>query len=169
LFTQTLKIEELLDEMSSFRFPGNRWARSANISAEASRSASDEPAAIYVPNAQLAIRSALNDKLRDLGAQSVGTVAFKLAWNPFKYFRDNGLDVSASDSSTLSIFGRLISYTGTLPNAQSLTVENYMEQTWPGQWTGLRRLLEKLFVLPFGKEANCESKKAHGTKSKSHC
>ena len=146
--------------MSSFKFHGNLWARSADKSTATNKVALDEPA--YVPNAQLAIRSKLQDSLRDLGPKSTATVAFTLAWNLPKYFQDNGLEIPPLDSYSADTFDRIMSFTGTLLNAQALTVEEYMRNTWRGEWKGLRFLLKKLLVVPFGQEASCELRKAHG-------
>lgn len=79
------------------------------------------------------------------------TMTFKLAWNPLKAFIDHGVDPKQQDilKSTLTL-------TGTVRNAQSMTVTEYMAQTWPKTWEPIIILIGDLISLPLGEEALCK-------------
>ena len=78
-------------------------------------------------------------------------MTFKLAWNPLKAFIDHGVDPKQQDilKSTLTL-------TGTVRNAQSMTVTEYMAQTWPKTWEPIIILIGDLISLPLGEEALCK-------------
>jgi hypothetical protein len=80
------------------------------------------------------------------GPPSISLI-FNLQWDPAEVLRDHGIPTSQR-----KILERLLCFTGTLLNAQAVTIIEYMKQTWPGRWQHLAIAISKFMYLPKGAE-----------------
>ncbi|KAI9150448.1 hypothetical protein HJFPF1_10214 [Paramyrothecium foliicola] len=103
---------------------------------------------------QSAIGTKIRRQLATVGS-SDATISFKLDWNPRRFIRATAGNDSLSSGEEWSYFKDVICLTGTLANAQGMTISEYMAQTWRETWFYLPTVTSELALLPLDEESLC--------------
>lgn len=85
-------------------------------------------------------------------------VVFSLKWNPHRFWKDQGYDISPAE-----VIDHVVCLTGAWQHAEAMTVAEYMAQTWPNTYQPLLSLLKKALLSPF----NGDSKRTLNTNTTS--
>ena len=70
-------------------------------------------------------------------------MSINVKWNPVLFLRKAGFEPPYEEA-----LPKLVCLTGTWDEAQATTVDDYMEQTWPGRGHSLITLLQHSFQFP---------------------
>lgn len=98
------------------------------------------------------IGSKIRDELRTQGSSrkmshraplSTAKIQFRFDWHPAVFFRDQKLTNAPSD-----ILDIVLCITGSLCEAQAMTVSEYVRQTWPVTGEAVLNLFNQLLCLP---------------------